>query len=169
MRFSISVSDRKHLASSEIVSSMLAIRRKLLRDCAFARFTTHTLWNRPEGEIRPLILWGLGGAIFEAFCNAPDHLVEVVENATDLPELALLEEQSGLWLRKLTAKGVELFDALTVAADQVADGPAGDQADAGRHRHAEEGHSYMLVHADCSRVVGACSWSTRWMVVREAP
>jgi hypothetical protein len=32
-----------------------------------------------------LILWGLGGAIFEAFCNAPDHLMEVVEDAAALP------------------------------------------------------------------------------------
>ena len=30
-------------------------------------YRTHTLWNRPEGEIRPLILWGLAGGFFEAF------------------------------------------------------------------------------------------------------
>jgi hypothetical protein len=31
------------------------------------RFATHTLWNRRIEEIRPLILWGLGGVFFEAF------------------------------------------------------------------------------------------------------
>ena len=30
-------------------------------------FLIHTLWNRPDREIRPLILWGLGGGFFEAF------------------------------------------------------------------------------------------------------
>src|SRR5246127_1450857 len=130
-------------------------------------YTTHTLWNRPDREIRPLILWGLGGAIFEAFCNAPDHLVEVVEGAADLPELALLEEHGGVRLGQLTAKGIELLDALAIAAHQVAEGPAGGEGNGGREHRAEQGCG-VVVHADFSRVVvGACSRSTRWMVVRE--
>ncbi len=32
-----------------------------------ACYPSHTLWNGRIGEIRPLILWGLGGLFFEAF------------------------------------------------------------------------------------------------------
>jgi hypothetical protein len=67
----------------------------------------------PIFPIRPLILWGLGGLFFEGFCNSPDHLVEVAEDAADLAELALLEQHGGVRLRKLAAQGVELFDAHT--------------------------------------------------------
>ena len=50
--------------------------------------------------------------------------MEVVEGAADLPELALLEEHGGVRLGQLTAKGIELLDALAIAAHQVAEGPA---------------------------------------------
>ena len=46
--------------------------------------------------------------------------MEIVEHAADLPELTLLEEQGEVRLRKPLAKGIELFDALAVAAHEVA-------------------------------------------------
>jgi hypothetical protein len=57
----------------------------------------------------------LGGLFSEAFCNGPDHLVKVVEDAADLAELPLLEQHSGVRLRKLATKSVELLDALAAA------------------------------------------------------
>ena len=47
----------------------------------------------------------LEGSFFEAFCNGSDHPVQVVEDAADLPELALLEEHGGVRLGELTAQG----------------------------------------------------------------
>jgi len=43
------------------------------------------------------------------------------------PELALLEEHGGVRLQ-LTAKSVELLDAVAIARHQVAEGPAGSEA-----------------------------------------
>ena len=44
------------------------------------------------------------------------------------PELALLEEHGGVRLGQLTAKSVELLDAVAIAGHQVAEGPAGSEA-----------------------------------------
>ena len=58
---------------------------------------THTLWNGRIGEIRPLILWGLGGLFFEGFCNSADVLVGIIQNAADFPELALRKRSTGVF------------------------------------------------------------------------
>lgn len=91
--------------------------------------------------------------------------MDVVHDAAEFLELALLEHHSGVRLRKLAAKSIELFGALPVSAYQVADGPAPDETDA-RRQDAEQSCG-VVVHADFSRVVAVCSRSTRWMVVRE--
>jgi len=73
--------------------------------------------------------------------------MEVVEDAADLPELALLEEHGGVRLGQLTAKSVELLDVVAIAAYQVAEDPG-----------------------SCGLLQGSswgCSRSTRWMVARE--
>lgn len=58
---------------------------------------THTFWDSRIGEIRPLILWGLGGRFFEAFWNSglqhpvdgrpadPVALCELAQAVTLLP------------------------------------------------------------------------------------
>ena len=114
-----------------------------------------------------MILWGLRRAFFEAFCNSAQHLVGVVQDAADFPELALREEDGGVGLGQLAAQRIELLDALALAAGQVADGPAGDEADAGGHQHAEKGCGGVVIDAVFAGGAEACSWSTRWMVVRE--
>jgi hypothetical protein len=57
----------------------------------FGCFLSHTLRNGRSEESRPWILWDLRGWFFEGFCNSPDHVVDVVYDASEFAELALLE------------------------------------------------------------------------------
>ncbi len=54
---------------------------------------THTLWNGRIGEIRPLIVRGLGGLFREGFCNTVDELVGVIENLLGVNGEATLQEE----------------------------------------------------------------------------
>lgn len=83
--------------------------------------------------------------------------MKVIEDAAHFAELPLRERRGGAVLLQLMTEGFELLKSMPIAAGEVADGPAGDHAHASRHRHAEEGYGHISVHADCSRVVGACS------------
>ena len=63
--------------------------------------------------------------------------MEVGEDAADLAELALLQEHGGARLGQLSAQGIELLDAVAIAAHQVAEDPAGGEANGSLQHRAE--------------------------------
>ena len=62
---------------------------------SYSNFAHASLWDlflkvhllaRPDRQIRPLILWELGGWFSDPFCHGADSLVGVVEHAALLAE-----------------------------------------------------------------------------------
>jgi hypothetical protein len=88
-----------------------------------------------------------------------DEAVGVVEDPPGADREAALDEQVPMDLGQLPLK-VGMADAVR----PVQPGQA-EQGDTGRAE--SKGNSRGFVHAGFSGVVEACSWSTRWMVVRE--
>ena len=105
------------------------------------------------------MLLGLGGLFFEGFCNTVDEAVGIVEDPPGADREAALDEQVLMDLGQLPLK-VGMADAVRPAQPGQA-----EQGDTGGAEG--KGNSRGFVHAGFSGVVEACSWSTRWMVVRE--
>lgn len=101
-----------------------------------------TFGNGRIGEIRPLILWGLGGLFCEAFCNTVDQLVGVVEHPLGVDREAALEEQVVVDLTQLLPefRVADRFGLL--AASKAEEGGAG--------RPESKRNSRALVHATFS-------------------
>ena len=118
---------------------------------------SHTFWNGRIEEIRPLILWGLRRLLSEGFCNSADAVVGVVEDLAGFDGEPALEEE-------IVVDLTQLFPDLGVA-ELLGIAAAGQTEQGGERR--PESKSRRLVQATFSWAAGACSWSTRWMVVRE--
>ena len=105
------------------------------------------------------MLWGLGGLLFEGFCNTVDEAVGIVEDPPGADREAALDEQVLMDLGQLPLK-IGMADAVRPAQPGQA-----EQRDTG----GAEGkrNSRGFVQAGFSGVVEGCSWSTLWIVVRE--
>jgi len=106
-----------------------------------------------------LILWGLGGLFFEGFCNSADAVVGVVEDLAGFDREPALDEE-------IVVDLAQLFPDLGVA-ELLGITAAGQTEQGGEGRPESERNSRRLVQATFSWGAEACSWSTRWMVVRE--
>lgn len=91
--------------------------------------------------------------------------MRIVQGAVYLSEPAVQGESSGVL--KLVAQILDLLFSTTAAAELFTADPADREAETERKQHPQQDVSSSFCHADFSRVVGACSRSTRWMVARE--
>jgi hypothetical protein len=88
--------------------------------------------NGQSGELRPFVLLGLGGWLFEAFLNSVDSLVDVVDDSALLIERTLQRQFAGLGLLELLAKiGIGLLETLPMTG-LVAESIADDETEGGR-------------------------------------
>jgi hypothetical protein len=91
--------------------------------------------------------------------------VDVVQDTAQLFELTLLGSGAGVFT--LFVEFSELLLCIFTAAEQFAADSGDHKGEGGDKQRVFQYPNGVFLHADFSRVVEACSLSTRWMVARE--
>ncbi|WP_204101551.1 hypothetical protein, partial [Occallatibacter savannae] len=113
---------------------------------------SYTFWHGRIGEIRPLILLGLGRAFLEGFCHTDNLLVDVVDDTSLAAHFVEERFLEGTVLVEFTSQVlVDLLKASTVTI-AVAEGRADEEAGHSREQHPEryEVSCRFLDHATLS-------------------
>jgi hypothetical protein len=99
--------------------------------CHGGCFSTYSLWNGRIERIRPLILWELGRAFFEAFWDGQKTAVDVIDDASLLLDCLVERLVGGAGFPELIAEIlIGLFEALAMPC-VVAAGFADEEAEGG--------------------------------------